>query len=429
MKKILLMLTSLGIIMPTSFNLIACNPPQQYEKNILQTFQINTNQTGPEILNNLHTFMQIRYNLKQDPSAVKIAKYEIWYNNKNINNDKTTTVTRDKIINIIIKLAPPDKTIQFDQQNLVQESFILGGTYKVNIKVTDVNKQDIKTVVLNDLKLAAHEEKTYAALNNEVEIVEAVRDAINQRLSITASNNDFILTNDQVPQDKQVPNMVVTFTVTATASSSLIQGSFTFSNTLLAREDISSVEINKMSIIPNPRLTYQALNQNPEILDAIIGTINNKLQITITTNDFVVTNDQEVKKKQAPSQKVHFTVKATESSNLIKGSSNFIVDLQKLDISLVTITKIGLIANPDANYQELNKNANLISEVIKAIQTIFSIIVTNDDFKITNNHDKSTDKQKPGEIVEFTVLANENSSLITSKFTFKITLLSKEISY
>ncbi len=156
MKKILLMLTSLGTIISPSFNLIACNPPQQYEKNILQTFQINTNQTGPDILNNLHTFMQTRYNLKEDPTAVKFAKYEIWYNNKNINNDKTTTA-RDKIINIIIKLAPSDKTIKFDQQNLVQEGFILGGTYKVNIKVTDVNKQDIKTVIVNDLKLAAHE--------------------------------------------------------------------------------------------------------------------------------------------------------------------------------------------------------------------------------------------------------------------------------
>ncbi|AXF96494.1 spiralin repeat-containing protein [Spiroplasma phoeniceum] len=429
MKKILLILTSLGTIISPSFNLISCNPPQQYEKNILQTFQINTNQTGPDILNNLHTFMQTRYNLKEDPTAVKIAKYEIWYNNKNINNDKTTTVTRDKIINIIIKLAPPDKTIQFDQQNLVQEGFILGGTYKVNIKVTDVNKQDIKTVIVNDLKLAAHEEETYATLNNEIEILDAVRDAINQRLSITASNNDFVLTNDQVPQNKQVPNTIITFTVTATTSSSLIQGSFTFSSILLARKDISSVEINKMLIVPNPKLTYQALNQNPEILDAIIGTINNKLQITITTNDFIVTNNQEGDKKQEPSQKVSFIVKAAESSNLIKGRVTFTVELQKLNISSVTIVKIALIANPDADYQELNRDANLIKEVRKAIDTKFSINVTVADFKITNDHDKSSDHQTPGEMIEFTVMANENSQLITNRFTFKITLLSKEISY
>ncbi len=55
--------------------------------------------------------MQMQYNLKEDPTAVKIAKYEIWYNNKNINNSKKTTVTRDKIINIIIKLASRDKKI------------------------------------------------------------------------------------------------------------------------------------------------------------------------------------------------------------------------------------------------------------------------------------------------------------------------------
>ncbi len=47
-----------------------------------------------------------------------------------------------------------------------------------------------------------------------------------------------------------------------------------------------------MLIVPNPKLTYQALNQNPDILDAIVGVINNKLQIKIITNDFIVTNDQ-----------------------------------------------------------------------------------------------------------------------------------------
>ncbi len=197
----------------------------------------------------------------------------------------------------------------------------------------------------------------------------------------------FFLTNDQVPQNKQVPNMIITFTVTATTSSSLIQGSFTFSSILLARKDISSVEINKMLIVPNTKLTYQALNKNPEVLDAIIGTINNKLQITITTNDFIVTNDQEGDKKQEPSQKVSFIVKATESSNLIKGRVTFtVVELQKLNISSVTITKIALIANPDADYQELNLNANLIKEVKKAIDTTFSINVTVPDFKITNDH-------------------------------------------
>ncbi|RUO85755.1 spiralin repeat-containing protein, partial [Spiroplasma endosymbiont of Megaselia nigra] len=118
------------------------------------------------------------------------------------------------------------------------------------------------------------------------------------------------------------------------------------------------------------------MNQNPEILDAIIGTINNKLQITITTNDFIVTNDQEGDKKQEPIQKVSFIVKAAESSNLIKGIVTFTVELQKLNISSVTIAKIALIANPDADYQELNRDANLIKEVRKAIDTTFSINVT-----------------------------------------------------
>ncbi|RUO85767.1 spiralin repeat-containing protein, partial [Spiroplasma endosymbiont of Megaselia nigra] len=83
----------------------------------------------------------------------------------------------------------------------------------------------------------------------------------------------------------------------------------------------------------------------------------------------------------------------------------------------------------DADYQELNRDANLIKEVRKAIDTTFSINVTVADFKITNDHDKSSDHQTPGEMIEFTVMANENSQLITNRFTFKITLLSKEISY
>ncbi len=40
MKKILLILTSLGTIISPSFNLIACNPPQQYEKIFYKHFKL-----------------------------------------------------------------------------------------------------------------------------------------------------------------------------------------------------------------------------------------------------------------------------------------------------------------------------------------------------------------------------------------------------
>lgn len=141
--------------------------------------------------------MQIRYRLTQDPTARKIATYQVVYQNKDITNDQIVTVSRDGIVHITITLAPPDSSISVDQQNLVQEGFELGNTYNVEIKVTDVNKQNIKTVIVPDLKTSARENEVYQKLNTNYDIIEAVRDAINHRLSITASNSDFIITNDQ----------------------------------------------------------------------------------------------------------------------------------------------------------------------------------------------------------------------------------------
>ncbi|WP_424525799.1 spiralin repeat-containing protein [Spiroplasma endosymbiont of Glossina fuscipes fuscipes] len=428
MKKLLLILASLGITATPSFSLIACNPPQKQEKNILQTFQINSNQTGVEILANLHTFMQIRYRLTQDPTARKIATYQILYQNKDITNDQTVTVNRDEIVYITITLAPANPSIQFDQQNLVQEGFKLGNTYNVEIKVTDVNKQDIKTVIVPDLKTPAWEDETYQKLNTNSNIIEAVRDAINHRLSITASNSDFMITNnyDQNPSEKQAPGTVVTFTVSATINSSLIQGSFTFTNTLSARKDISEVEINNLPVNPNPKFTYGQLNNNKEILDAIIGTINNKLQITITTKDFIVTNDQMVNKQQEPSQTVTFTVTATENSSLIQGTFKFTVVLAKLSLNSVKIdeTNIIIVADPDSFYENLNQNDEIIAAVMTAINKTLLITATNHDFIISN--DQPVDKkQEPKTVITFTIAASETSKLIIDQFTFKITLQEK----
>ncbi|KAF0851418.1 MAG: hypothetical protein EIB84_00050 (plasmid) [Spiroplasma poulsonii] len=426
MKKLLLILVSLGITATSSFSLIACNPPQHQEKNILQTFQINTNQTGIEILANLHTFMQIRYRLTQDPTARKIATYQVVYQNKDITNDQIVTVSRDGIVHITITLAPPDSSISVDQQNLVQEGFELGNTYNVEIKVTDVNKQNIKTVIVPDLKTSARENEVYQKLNTNYDIIEAVRDAINHRLSITASNSDFIITNDQKPNEKQLPGTVVTFTVTTAPNSSLIEGSFTFINTLSARKDISEVEINNLPVDPNPKFTYDQLNQNKEILDAIIGTINNKLQITITTKDFIVTNDQKVNEPQAPSQTVTFIVVATETSSLIHGTFKFTVVLAKLNLTPVKIdgTTITVVADPDALYETLNKNNEIITAVTTTINKTLLITVTKLDFIITNNQ-PSDKKQEPKTVVTFTITASETSKLITGQFTFKITLQEK----
>ncbi|WHQ36473.1 spiralin repeat-containing protein [Spiroplasma sp. SV19] len=429
MKKILLILASLGITVTSSFSLIACNPPQKQEKNILQTFQINTNQTGAQILTNLHTFMQIRYRLTQDPTARKIATYQIFYQGKDITVDQTTTVKRDDIVHIIITLAPSDPTIMLDQQNLVQEGFTLGNTYNVEIKVTDVNKQNIKTVFVPDLKTPARENDSYQKLNTNANVIETVRDAINHRLSITASDSDFIITNDhdQNPSEKQVPGTVVTFTVTATQNSSLIEGSFTFTNTLSARKDISEVTINNLPVDPNPKFTYGQLNNNKEISDAIIGTINNKLQINITTKDFIVTNDQKTYEKQAPSQTVIFTVIATENSSLIKGTFNFTVVLAKLSLLPVMVdgTTMTIVADPDVSYEKLNQNKEIITAVKTAINNTLLITVTDNDFIISN--DQPVDKkQEPQTVITFTIAASKTSKLITNQFTFKITL--KEIS-
>ncbi|WP_425379468.1 spiralin repeat-containing protein [Spiroplasma endosymbiont of Stenodema calcarata] len=423
MKKILLILASIGMTGSPSFSLIACNPPQTQEKNILQTFQINTNQTGVEILANLHTFMQIRYSLTQDPTAIKIATYKILYKNNDITNDQTTKVACDEVVNIIITLAPFDSAIQFDQQNLVQAGFILGNKYNVDINVADVNKQDIKTVIVPDLKTPARENEVYEKLNTDTNILEAVRSAINERLLITASNSDFIITNDKNPNEKQLPEAVVTFTVTAAPNSSLIQGSFTFINTLSARKDISEVEINDLSIVTNPKFTYRELNQNKEILDAVIGTINNKLQITITVKDFIVTNDHNGDEKQAPSETVVFTVKATENSNLIKGTFNFTIVLEKLSLTPVKVdnTTINIIANPSSDYKELNENSKIVAAVKTAIDTTLLITVPATEFIISNDQPINK-KQEPKIIVTFTITATKNSKLISDHFTFKITL-------
>ncbi|AGM26189.1 hypothetical protein SSYRP_v1c05990 [Spiroplasma syrphidicola EA-1] len=329
MKKLLTMMTVISSVIMTTTPVLGCGAIANYQKNLLDTFQIKDSQTGAEIFANLHTYMQVRYNLTDDKSATKIANYAIWYNGSEISNNDEVKVTVGQIATIKIFLNKFDSAIQNDQQNLINAGYALNTEYAIDIMVTTVNKQDIKNVHVPDLQTIAQEGANYQELNQNQTILTAVTNSINKTLNLVTSQKDFYLTNDyQDKPDFQTADTVVTFTVHAQANSYLIQGDFTFIDTLSAKKDLSLVEIKPFEFPTDLMATYDSLNDNQEIIATIIKAIKAKFDISVAIEDFSITNDQADSALQTAGVKVIMTVSATPTSLILANYFQFTITLK-----------------------------------------------------------------------------------------------------
>ncbi|AGM25130.1 spiralin repeat-containing protein [Spiroplasma chrysopicola] len=329
MKKLLTMMTVLSAVITTTTPVLGCGVFANYQKNLLDTFQIKANQTGAEIFTNLHTYMQVRYSLVEDKSATKIANYAIWYDEDEISNNDEIKVGVGDIITIKIFLNKFDSTIQNDQQKLINAGYNLNTEYVIDITVKEINKQDIKNVHVPDLETIAELEANYQALNQNENILNVVISTINKTLNLVVSQKDFYLTNDYEDKELlQTVGTVVTFTVHAESNSYLIQGDFIFTNTLSAKKDLSLVTIKPCQFPADVTATYDNLNQNEKIIAMIIKVVGTKFNVLVTIHDFQLTNDKPDDANQVVGTNVIMIVSAVPTSLILDNSFQFKIELK-----------------------------------------------------------------------------------------------------
>ncbi|AGM25270.1 spiralin repeat-containing protein [Spiroplasma chrysopicola] len=299
-----------------------------------------------------------------------------------------------------------------------------------------VEKEDISKTVVNDPKTILDYDKTYGDLNKDETILKSVIDAINvglsKKLKSTVTVADFNLKNDKDEKDKQVAGKVL-FTVTAKSDSKLITGTFNFTNTLTeaqtGQKDITDIKVVDSQREAKSDQKYGDLNKDKTIIDSVIAAINEDGEVTVTTADFDLTNNQDENANQVPGE-VLFTVTAKATSELITGEFTFKVTLTEPEVLQKDITDIKVVdsqreAKSDQKYGDLNKDKTIIDSVIAAINEDGEVTVTTADFDLTNNQDENAN-QVPGEVL-FTVTAKATSELITGEFTFKVTLTEPEV--
>ncbi|AGM26310.1 hypothetical protein SSYRP_v1c07200 [Spiroplasma syrphidicola EA-1] len=309
---------------------------------------------------------------------------------------------------------------------LIKDSFNFTNT----LTEPPLEKNSISEVTMTDLGTVAKPEQTYGQLNQDADIIKAVVTAINEQTKLSVSEKDFNLTNDQDKDTNQKSGVAVKFTVTATSDSKLIKDSFNFTNTLtqppLEKNSIEKVIMTDLGTVAKSEQTYGELNQDAEIIKAVVTAINEQTKLSVTEKDFDLTNDQDKDANQKSGVAVKFTVTATSDSKLIKDSFNFTntltePPLEKNSIEKVTMTDLGTVAKSEQTYGELNQDAEIIKAVVTAINEQTKLSVSEKDFNLTNDQDKDTN-QKSGVVVKFTVTATSDSKLITGTFSFTNTL-------
>jgi len=189
----------------------------------------------------------------------------------------------------------------------------------VNLKL---KSNDITGITIAVPRITANLTQDYKELNTKSDITNPVITAIESKTGIAITAADFDLTN--TGSGNQVVDATITFTVKGKPTvPEKLSGTFTFDLTLKTN-DITGITITAPNTIAADKIQdYKELNDNEDIITAIIDGITSKTGIiTITAADFKLSNNGSG--NQVADTTITFTVEGTNiKPNQISGTFTF----------------------------------------------------------------------------------------------------------
>lgn len=212
---------------------------------------------------------------------------------------------------------------------------LVKNSFTFSIMLQDDTRKALDTVTIADSNsIEAYLNQFYSNLGNDSRITDLVINAINTQLSLTVSTDDIQITTDKQQTIQEVGTAVV-FTVTAKGTSQLVEGKFTFTETLKGpgKYLMDSTQTPFDTLKMEDGQTYAHLNTKEstlftDVLPTVFGNVSSGLWDQLNPDvDFNVTNDQDPNATQTLNTVIKFTVTAGANSILLVGQLTFSIQL------------------------------------------------------------------------------------------------------